>query len=216
MMDQQKMKTKLKKRRNGLLRCEMILMLAIIIGLSYMIVYNGMVNRYTAMSVTPNGNLAVLHNQSDMELFQSYGWPVIKFHHDSTQFITLYDEEGNEVYQLICGDVISLKDKIDNRYNWWNLFKDDGDDKGTIPFQNDELNMIINYKWVSFEDGPRYLIVYNTHVTIDKMLTTYNTISYITITLCFVMLVYIIYIRYYELANKYKIINAQVQEIIKK
>ena len=212
-MDEKNSTQKIKsKGKLGFIRYEILLMLGIIVCLSYMTMYESMVHRYSAISASPAGNLAIIHDQDTAKAYKEIGWPIVEFHHDSTQFVTMYGQDQEEIYQLMLGNILDMHEDINGLKNWWPIFN--SRDNGHIDLRPDGVNMIINYKWLNFEDGTRYLLVYNTDIKIDTMLNAFSIVSYVAMILSFVMLGSIIYWRWFSLINKYKAINAQVQDII--
>jgi len=194
------------------IRYEVFLMIAIILGLMYMNLYENMVHHNTFLSVSPDTvNIAILHNSEDARVFAEQGWPIIEFPLDATQFITLYDENQNEISQIILGDIFNLYNDIDGLQNWWDIFE--RNEYGYINLSSMGSNMIVNYQWIHFDDTS-YLLVYNTDISMKNMLNAFNIVSYATIILSFIALVSAIYWRYHGLTNTYKKLNEEVQKII--
>lgn len=198
----------------GWIRYEIFTVLLIIACIIYSISYESYMNRHNAISITKNGTISILHDIDTIEIFQEYDRPIIYFTRNACEFIAVYTQD-NEIHSLVILDNVEyMHEKIDSIFDWKHIFETNV--KGEIDLDSEGLNMSINYEWIEFESGQKYLVVYNINKTDHKLFNIFNILQYISIALSFIVLISLIYWQHRSIINKYKRVNDQVQEIIRK
>lgn len=205
---------KSKLRRIKFLRYEIIIMILIIICISYNLIYEGFSYKgfsYSAISITRDGIISVLNDDEAINEFKQKNRPIIYFNKDACEFISVYD---NYVPQttVLFNNVESLHDNIWELCDWVEITSNN--EKGEVDISKYGLDMKIKYEWVSFADGTRYLIVYNTNITKVKMFNIFNMTCYLAIVLSFLMLINIVYWQYRSIVNMYSVVNTRKKEIM--
>lgn len=188
-------------------------MILIICSISFITIYQGSISFNNAISITSDGNICILHRKEDIESFENKNRPIIYFTHDACKFITVYDENKIQKSLIMLSDVYSFYEQINSVEDLWPVFY--SNDKGKVNSFSNINNITIHYEWVTFDSGERYIILYSIDGSQKDLFNIFNIMCYISIILSFIMMVTIIYWRYYNITTTYKNVNTELGEIIK-
>jgi len=193
---------------------EIILMIILILCISFCLSYETQTSFKNVLSITELGTISILHDEAAIKAFEDKGRPIIYFHHDACQFVTVYNSDESLKSILMLNNVEPLYEQIDSEKNWWPIFR--SMDKGVIDIVTNEVNMEIHHQWVRFDNGVEYLVVYNINDSQNIRFNVYHIVSYIALILGFVILISAIYWRYNGIARRYEQVNSIVNDIIRK
>jgi len=197
----------------GWVRYEIILMILLIGCISYCVTYESIRTHDNAISITELGTISILHEEDVINTYREQGRPIIDFHHDACQFITVYNSDESLKSIVMLSDVEPLYDQINNTRDWWPIFN--SSESGKIDMSNEGVDITIHYQWVKFDNDTKFLVVYNINDTADFIFNSFTAVSYITLILSFILLINSIYWRYHGISSRYKQVNAEMKEIIR-
>lgn len=200
------------KGKIGWVRHEFILIILIISCITYIITYENATRTYNAISLTDSGTVSILHDNEEIEIYESKGRPIIYYTHDACQFISVYNKDGSRQSLVMLNDVEPLYDKIDKLYDWNKIFEES--EKGSIDLISNGVDITIYFEWFEFENGTEYLIIYGIDNLNQKLFDAFHISCYAAIILSFTMLANLIYWRYYNITNNYKKVNEEVRKIM--
>ena len=201
-------KHKHKPRTIGYFRHNFFIMILIILCVSYNITYENSTYKYNAISITKNGSISILHDYDAIIEFENKGRTVVYYNHNSCNFVAVFTENRKLHSNVMFTNIEHLWNDLYGMTNWWEEFN--SNDKGIIDLKPYGQNMSINYQWVTFEDGTKYLLIYNTNNIQHRLFTTFRISWYLIIILSFIMLMDIVYWQSHGVTNAYKKINEDI------
>lgn len=189
-------------------RLPIAITIIITICMAYMVTYECFTKTYNAISVTEEGNIAILHDDEEIDAFRAKGRPIINYKHDACLFVVVCKENYEFVSTVLLNDVEYLYQAIDANHEWDDIFFEQ--DMGEVDLKTDGLNIHLHFEWVTFEDGTKYLIVYGVDNLAMHLFEGLTIIQFVGAILCDILIAILFYQRSRNLTNSYMLINAVI------
>lgn len=211
------MSTKSKARKKAILgsmRPEFFIMVAIILFVCWQLAYEDALSSEGALTMDQNGSFIVVTDDKRAEELIDSGKAIANFNPNTCRTINVCDENLVPVWEMFFVETSDPYSTSDQSQFPGGIEKFQ-DDQGTFTYTaSDGDEVRVTFKWSTAPSGKRYLMSFSTSLIKERNHKQQIAISYIIITLCFVMLTNVLYWQLHGTANRYKRLIKEQQAII--
>lgn len=200
------MSYKSKNKRKAIfrsLRPEFFIMIAIILCVCVQLTLDNFLSSEGALVLNRNGYFAVITDKDLAKEIIDKGDAIGTFNPRTCRMINIRDENGRTTWEMLFTES-ALQDHEEGNYTY---IPDEmlTQDQGTFDLKTaDGEGARISFKWYTAQDGERYLIAFSSSILKEKKHSQRIALSYVIITLCFVMLCNVLYWQIHGITNRYK------------
>lgn len=191
------MKKKVHKSR---IRPELFIMIAIVLCLTFIFGYSSRIqNNY--IGITKNGTVALLSSSEDIAYFDQNGLPLIPYERNSCQSIEIFNDQYESIFKLIFESTERTHDYIVSIKQFSDMIKTEKE--GMINVAINDKPLEAKFIWVECNEES-FLVVYIINTKNAFELIGFTIIGHVTIVLCFIMLIIIVYWQLKGVSNRYE------------